>query len=72
MSLSNKQLSVKCPTCKSTVDWVPENKFKPFCCDRCRLIDLGEWIFEEKRIPGESIELDLTDEDNFSINNYSK
>ena len=65
MPSSNKPLTVKCPTCKSLVDWIPESKFKPFCCDRCRLIDFGEWIFEEKRIPGESIELDFSDENDF-------
>jgi uncharacterized protein len=57
---------VKCPTCKRPVAWLPENTFKPFCCERCRLIDLGEWIMEEKRIPGEAIDLDIDDnEDHF-------
>lgn len=57
---------VKCPTCKKNVPWVPEQLFKPFCCERCKLIDLGEWVMEEKRIPGESAlpESD-TDEDAF-------
>ncbi len=59
-------LTVKCPTCKRQVAWLPENEFKPFCCERCRLIDLGEWIMEEKRIPGEAIDLDFEDnEDHF-------
>jgi hypothetical protein len=57
---------VKCPTCKHPVAWLPENEFKPFCCERCRLIDLGEWIMEEKRIPSEAIDLDIEDnEDQF-------
>jgi endogenous inhibitor of DNA gyrase (YacG/DUF329 family) len=34
---------VKCPTCKMLVNWSDENSFKPFCCQRCRLIDLGNW-----------------------------
>ncbi|MDD5275805.1 MAG: DNA gyrase inhibitor YacG [Methylovulum sp.] len=46
---------VKCPTCKRTVPWVPEELFKPFCSERCKLIDLGEWVMEEKRIPGEQL-----------------
>lgn len=34
---------VKCPTCSIDVKWVPESKFRPFCSERCRLIDLGAW-----------------------------
>ena len=29
----------------------PENKFRPFCSDRCKLIDLGAWASEEHKIP---------------------
>jgi endogenous inhibitor of DNA gyrase (YacG/DUF329 family) len=66
MSSLGKPISVKCPTCKRPVAWTPEQVFKPFCCERCRLIDLGEWVMEEKRIPGESIELENdNDEDTF-------
>jgi endogenous inhibitor of DNA gyrase (YacG/DUF329 family) len=48
-------LTVKCPTCQCAVLWTAENTFKPFCSERCRLIDLGEWIMEEKRIAGEPL-----------------
>jgi len=58
MSSLGKPISVKCPTCKRPVAWTPDQVFKPFCCERCRLIDLGEWVMEEKRIPGESLELE--------------
>lgn len=53
-------LIVKCPTCQRAVTWTAEQLFKPFCSERCRLIDLGEWIMEEKRIAGESL---LPDDD---------
>jgi endogenous inhibitor of DNA gyrase (YacG/DUF329 family) len=56
MPLNNTALTVKCPTCKKLVPWLAEQIFKPFCCDRCKLIDLGEWAMEEKRIPGESLD----------------
>lgn len=36
-------LIVNCPTCEKAVTWVASSKFRPFCSDRCRLIDLGEW-----------------------------
>ncbi len=44
---------VKCPTCHKMVPWNQESKFRPFCSERCRLIDLGEWADEAHRIAGE-------------------
>lgn len=46
---------VKCPTCKKTVEWSDTSSFKPFCCERCRLIDLGEWASEKHAIPADPI-----------------
>ena len=66
MSTLTNPIIVKCPTCKCPIAWIPEQLFKPFCCERCRLIDLGEWVMEEKRIPDESLELENDDrEDSF-------
>jgi endogenous inhibitor of DNA gyrase (YacG/DUF329 family) len=45
---------VKCPTCKRPVEWSQESVYRPFCSDRCRLIDLGAWFGEQHRIPDES------------------
>jgi endogenous inhibitor of DNA gyrase (YacG/DUF329 family) len=45
------QTIVKCPTCQTEVIWGPQSAFRPFCSDRCRLIDLGEWASESRRIP---------------------
>lgn len=44
---------VKCPCCRKPVLWVPAETFRPFCSERCRLIDLGDWATEALRIPGE-------------------
>jgi endogenous inhibitor of DNA gyrase (YacG/DUF329 family) len=63
MSASSQPLTVSCPTCKTRVLWLPENTFRPFCSERCKLIDLGEWAMEEKRIPGEPLLDDEGDED---------
>ena len=49
------QRKIICPTCGKPNTWQPENKFKPFCSDRCKLIDLGEWASETRKIPGEAI-----------------
>jgi endogenous inhibitor of DNA gyrase (YacG/DUF329 family) len=40
-----------CPTCGRLLAWDPRNPYRPFCSERCRLIDLGEWFGEERRIP---------------------
>jgi len=46
-------LTLKCPSCQKTVFWNDDYPFRPFCSDRCRLIDLGEWASENHRIAGE-------------------
>ena len=66
MASPDNQRTVRCPTCTKPVPWSAEQLFKPFCCERCKLIDLGEWVMEEKRIPGESVPLeDESREDSF-------
>lgn len=52
---STPALQVTCPTCKTTVAWLASERFKPFCSERCKLIDLGEWASEAHKIPGETI-----------------
>lgn len=44
--------AVSCPTCGRRVAWTERERWRPFCSERCRLIDLGEWLSEERRIPG--------------------
>jgi len=48
-------LKVKCPTCRKEVPW-EENPHRPFCSERCRLIDLGAWTQERYRIAGDNVE----------------
>jgi endogenous inhibitor of DNA gyrase (YacG/DUF329 family) len=45
--------TVKCPNCGTSVAWLTTNQFKPFCSERCKMLDFGEWIMAEKSIPGE-------------------
>ena len=47
---------VTCPTCGAAVAWTPENRWKPFCSERCKLIDLGQWATEKYRMPAEEQE----------------
>ncbi|GAA6186269.1 DNA gyrase inhibitor YacG [Aliiglaciecola sp. NS0011-25] len=47
-------MEVSCPTCAKKVEWNEKSLFRPFCCKRCQLIDLGEWSNEEKVIATEN------------------
>jgi len=44
---------IKCPTCKREIEW-ERASFRPFCSERCRLVDLGAWFSGQHAIPGES------------------
>jgi endogenous inhibitor of DNA gyrase (YacG/DUF329 family) len=41
------------------VKWTAGNEFRPFCSERCKLIDLGGWASETHRIPGQQDDDDL-------------
>jgi endogenous inhibitor of DNA gyrase (YacG/DUF329 family) len=43
---------VRCPICKRESDSSTANKFRPFCSERCQLVDLGTWAGEGYRIAG--------------------
>ena len=47
-----EERTIKCPVCKKERAW-KDNPFRPFCSERCRMIDLGKWAAEEYRIAGE-------------------
>lgn len=44
-----------CPTCRKPAPYTPANKYRPFCSERCRLIDFGGWTSEQFRIEGEPL-----------------
>ncbi|HKK16095.1 MAG TPA: DNA gyrase inhibitor YacG [Gammaproteobacteria bacterium] len=44
---------VRCPQCNKIIDYSDKNEYRPFCSERCRLIDLGEWMTEKNRIPSD-------------------
>ena len=56
-------ITVPCPTCQRPVPWTPESRFRPFCSERCRLIDLGEWLSEGHVIPEPLDGAPLVDDD---------
>lgn len=51
---------VKCPRCGKEIEFTG-NEFRPFCSERCKLIDFGAWADEEFALPAETEE--LSDED---------
>ena len=53
--LTEKAPLVSCPTCGKEVPWDARNKYRPFCSERCKLMDLGQWAAERYRVAGEPI-----------------
>jgi len=42
--------TVRCPACGGPSLFAPENRFRPFCSERCKLHDLGAWASESFRV----------------------
>ncbi len=40
---------IRCPQCGRLTTW-EGNPYRPFCSERCKLIDLGRWLSEDYRI----------------------
>ncbi|MBY0411461.1 MAG: DNA gyrase inhibitor YacG [Burkholderiaceae bacterium] len=43
--------TVTCPTCSGDSIYSHANPFRPFCCERCKQVDLGAWASEDFRMP---------------------
>ena len=43
---------MNCPICKKPADLSQRNKFRPFCSERCQLLDLGKWAAGEYEASG--------------------
>ncbi len=54
---------VKCPTCSTRVRWEQQQPNRPFCSERCKLIDLGAWATEEHRIAGAAVSEIVAEDD---------
>ena len=66
-------LMVTCPTCKKRIPYDRSNPFRPFCSERCKLIDLGAWASEERTIAGRPVnedeDSDLLQDPNLPVRN---
>jgi len=63
MTAPSEQKLVHCPTCGKPVLWSNQQRWRPFCSERCKLIDLGEWLDETHRIAGDTTASDGPDTD---------
>ena len=48
---ANGVRKVHCPQCNAAMRWSTDNPYRPFCSERCKLIDLGQWATGAYRIP---------------------
>ena len=55
MSNAKSAKIVSCPQCRKSIEWSSNNPHRPFCSERCKLIDLGAWASEEHSIAGEPV-----------------
>jgi uncharacterized protein len=51
---------MKCPICKKPVE--PDSAFNPFCSERCKIIDLGNWA-SEKYVISTPVQADEAEDD---------
>jgi endogenous inhibitor of DNA gyrase (YacG/DUF329 family) len=59
-------MKVKCPQCSKLVEY-ENNPYRPFCSDRCKIIDLGDWASGKYSVPVEDtsdLEIDAEEEKN--------
>lgn len=52
--MKKSEPKARCPTCRTVFYWDEGSPWRPFCSERCRLIDLGDWLEEGHRITGDS------------------
>jgi len=60
--MNTRVLEVNCPTCMKKVVWSEASPWRPFCSQRCKLIDFGDWASERNTIPAETPLLDDEDD----------
>jgi uncharacterized protein len=57
-SVTQNSRTVSCPRCGTPVRWEADSPFRPFCSERCKMIDFGAWAMEEYRVAARSEEDD--------------
>lgn len=49
--MTDQKLQVKCPQCGLLIFYSIDNPYRPFCSERCKIIDLGAWASESYKVP---------------------
>jgi endogenous inhibitor of DNA gyrase (YacG/DUF329 family) len=62
-------IKVDCPICGTTTLYDTKNEFRPFCSERCKVIDLGAWADESYRIKDKKLEDIYVSENNEDTEN---
>lgn len=44
-------VEIRCPKCGKLSPW-EGNRSRPFCSERCKMVDLGVWVTEGYRVQG--------------------
>lgn len=57
-----RKINVKCPKCTTEFSYY-ESNFRPFCSEKCKLIDLGRWLSEEYTVEGRENSVYIEDEE---------
>jgi len=61
--MASQQRIVNCPQCGKPVEWTRKSLYRPFCSERCKMIDLGAWASEAYRVPATAKDDDDTSND---------
>lgn len=54
---SENKKQIKCPHCGRLIFYDVQNPYRPFCSERCQLIDLGDWADEKFKVPLEEADV---------------
>lgn len=54
---------VDCPICGRKAEFAPSNRWRPFCSERCKMIDLGAWATGSYSIGSDSDDADTPSPD---------
>jgi hypothetical protein len=57
--MANRTPVANCPICGKPAPWTPANRYRPFCSERCKQIDLGAWASGSYTVAGSSPPDDL-------------
>lgn len=58
-------MTVQCPRCGQDCLFSSENPFRPFCSERCKIIDLGAWASESYKVPVQGSDPDESEDAEF-------